>query len=112
MHGNTKGRLYAINYQLTAAMQQMGVGPSAMETLCAFLELANVSAIGQQIAKAEKVLGPIQLKKREESEEEAIREEISATEAAKGTIPTHICEEAGHEHPPLPLLDTNFGNVA
>ena len=56
-------------------------------------------------------MGPIQLKKREESKEEAIAEEIAATEAAKGTLCVHACEEAGHEHPSLPLLDTTFGKL-
>lgn len=45
MHGYTSGRLYSRNYQLTAAMQQMGVGTSAMETLQSFLELPNQSAL-------------------------------------------------------------------
>ena len=82
LHGNARGGKFALNYKLTAAMQQMGNGVSQMETLCGFLDITCSTSLRSYIEKAEKVLGKLQLEKTKSSCEEAIANKIKATEEA------------------------------
>ena len=89
-------------------MQQMGNGVSQMETLCGFLDITCSTSLRSHIERAEKVLGKLQLETTKSSCEEAITEEIKATEEA-GDLKTHACSIPGHEHQPLPMLAITFG---
>ena len=61
LHGNARGKRYALNYQMAAAMQQMGVGMTAMQTLCGFLDLPTSASCHHHIKQAEAVGGPVQI---------------------------------------------------
>ena len=74
-HGNAKGKQYAANYQMAAAMQQMGVGVTDVQTLCGFMDLPTSASCQHHIRQAEAVAGPIQIDLQKKSEEEARLEE-------------------------------------
>ena len=94
----------SLNYQLSAAIQQMGCGPVDINTLCGFLGLPCKS-IQHHIKQVEHMMGQIQLSKRELLEEELVKMEIVAHEREeKGGVQVHACTIGGHEHPPLPKL--------
>ena len=59
-HKSSKGKLYAVNYQMTAAMQQMGLGGSAMDTLAGFFDFPCSGLVQKHLTKVESVLGPVQ----------------------------------------------------
>jgi len=64
---------------LAAAIQTMGNGNTDVATLAGFLELpASWSSVSRHMQMAEEVMGPVQITKREESEVDALREEIEA----------------------------------
>ena len=76
-HHHTRGKLYAANYQLAAAMQQMGCGPADILHLCGFLSLPGGSII-YHIRRTQEILGPIRITNREASERDAVDIEIEA----------------------------------
>ena len=88
-HHHAKGKTLALNYQLSAAIQQMGCGPADITTLCGFLGLPSKS-IQYHIKEVEHVMGKIQIKKRELSEEESVEMEIAEHKKLK--------EEYKHMH--------------
>ena len=109
-HGNCKAKLYSINYKLAAAIQMMGNGNTDVATLAGFLELpASWSSISRHMQMAEEVMGPVQIKKREESEVDALREEVEAHRENNDLL-LHECKIVDHEHPPLPMIKGSYGN--
>ena len=95
--------------QMAAAMQQMGVGVSNIETLCAFMDLPTSSSCAHHIKQVEAVMGKVQIEQRLKSEEEARRGEIKETEKREGKK-THSCTMEGHEHGPLQKCNITYGN--
>ena len=79
-----------------------------MITLCAFIGLPGKS-IKYHLKQAEHTLGEIQMSKREVSEKDAVREEITAHEKEEGEMTKYECVLDGHEHPPLPKLKGSYG---
>ena len=65
---------------MTAAMQQMGIGGSQIESVAGFLDFPPSGVVRKHLAKVESVLGPVQREQCEMSKEEAVKKE---TEAAK-----------------------------
>ena len=61
LHGNAKDGEFAIDYKLTADMQQMGNSISQIEILCGFLDLPFLSSLWSHIEKAKEVLGKVQI---------------------------------------------------
>ena len=55
-HHHARGKTLALNYQLSAAIQQMGCGPADIITLCGFLGLPGKS-IKYHIKEVEHTLG-------------------------------------------------------
>ena len=98
-----------MNYQLSAAIQQMGCGPADIITLCGFMGLPGKS-IRYHIKEVEHTLGKIQISTKEKSEEDAVKEEILAHEEHEHDgLTTYECTVRGHEHPPLPKLKGSYG---
>ena len=108
-HGNARVQLYALNYQLAAAIQQMGCGPTDSIKLSGFLEMGCGDKIERNLAKIEKVIGPMQEELRIESEMEAVNEELKAMESNGETIEYHECKVLGYEHKPLPKIKVSYG---
>ena len=50
-HKRSKGKLYAANYQMTAAIKKMGLGGSAMETLSGFVEFPCSGLVQKHLTK-------------------------------------------------------------
>ena len=88
LHGNAKTKLYAVDYQLTAAIQVMGCGSLDAIKLAGFLELPCGQKIEKHLRRIEEVMGPIQERLRVASEMEAVEKE-SAT-AEKKTTSVHM----------------------
>ena len=108
-HGNAKAKTFAINYQLAAAMQQMGCGNTDDATLAGFLDLpATWSVITSHLQQVEKVMGPLQIRMADESMENALADEIKCIKKY-GTLEHHECTIQGHAHPPLPLVKGSYG---
>ena len=108
LHKNSKAKLFAINYQLAAAMQQMGCGPSDARVLVGFLEVAHGESIMKMLKNIEGVIGPIEENIRVICEKEAVQ--CEAIEAQKNNdYSTHECVVEGHEHGPLPKLKSSYG---
>ena len=111
LHGNSKAGKYAINYKLTAAMQQMGNGVLQMEIICGFRDLPCSTSIRSHIERAEEVLGKVEIEMMNRSCAEAIEEEIEATKKVDGDkFKLHACTMEGHEHIGLPVLTTTYGS--
>ena len=70
-------------------------------TLTAFLDLPSGYKVRSHLGQVEKVLGPVQILKKEESEREAIQSEISLTHEEEGGIKMEECSVEGHKHPPF-----------
>ena len=89
----------------------MGYGPTDMGTLAGFLDInCSSHTIMKHMKAVEQIMGPIQIKKKEESMIDAIAEEVTETKAA-GVYEEHKCKICGHEHPPLPMLTGSYGNI-
>ena len=109
-HHHSKGKMYAMNYQLAAAIQQMGCGPADVSTLCGFLSLP-ISSVQYHVKRAEQVMGPIQLLNKECSQREAVVKEIAAHQINETDgLKYHACDTEGHKHDRLPLLKGSYGN--
>ena len=109
LHHHARGKLYAANYQLAAAIQQMGCGPADIMHLCGFLSLPSGS-IQYHIRRAEEIMGPIQVSTKEAFKRDAIREEIEATKSQDPDgLKLSECKIDGHQHPPLPKLKGSYG---
>ena len=101
-HGNARGKHYAANYKMAAAMQQMGVGETDIETLCGFMDLPSSASCHNHIRQAEAMAGPIQISLQKESEEEARFHEIELTKQIyNSTENTYRCTIEGHEYGPF-----------
>ena len=86
LHGNAKGERYALNYEVVAAMQQMGYGNSDMGTLSDFLDLPSKNdAVSYYLKHAEQILGAVQLELKEGGDTEVVSVEIAEMEK-KGNI--------------------------
>ena len=109
LHGNAKGKRYALNYKVVAAMQQMGCGSSNMGTLSGFLDLpSKADTVSYHLKHAEQILGTSQLELKEKSKIEAVSVEI--VEMGKHeAIKYHACDITGHVHEPLPMLKGSYG---
>ena len=108
-HKNSRHNLFAINYRLCAAIQQMGCGFTDASTLAGFLDLpVTWDTMNYCMRKVEAVMGPIQLAKREECEIEALEEEIEAHHDYNDLL-YHSCNIDGHKHPPLPMIKGTYG---
>ena len=57
----------------------------------------------------ETVMGPVQIVKKEESEMDALMDEVQCHIDHSDHM-THQCSIDGHEHPPLPLIKGLYGN--
>ena len=109
-HHHAKGKKLSLNYQLSAAIQQMGCGPADIHTLCGFLGLCGKS-IAHHTKQAEHVMGKVQMERSEASEVDAVQEEIKLTEQEeKDGVQMHECTIEGHTHPPLPKLKGSYGS--
>ena len=76
-HKNSKGKQFSVNYKVAVALQQMGCGTTDVATLAGFVDLpSSGSAIEKQIKQVERVIGEIQIVKREESKVEALPDEV------------------------------------
>ena len=71
--------MYAVNYQLAAEIQQIGI-PADAKHLCDFLSLPGDS-VQYHIRRAEQILGPIQISNRECSEKDIVMAEVEATKS-------------------------------
>ena len=89
-------------------MQQMGVGMTAMQTLCGFLDLPTSASCHHHIKQAEAVGGPVQIALQKKSEEEAILKEIEVTKTCDD-FKTHVSTVTDHEYGPLPMVTGCFG---
>ena len=77
-HGSAKGKTFGLNYQLGAAIQQMGCGSTDVATLVAFLDLpTSWSTISSHMKQCESVMGPVQIAMADESEKYALAEELA-----------------------------------
>ena len=65
--------------------------------------------IERNLAKIEKIMGPMQEEIRIESELEAVQDELKAMESSGDTIEYHECKISGHEHKPLPKIKVSYG---
>ena len=83
-HRNAKGKHYTANYQMEAAMQQMDVRTTDIQTLCGFLDSPTSASCHHHIKQAETVLGPVQIRLQEESEKKAVLAEIELTKKHDG----------------------------
>ena len=108
LHKNMKSQQYAINYQLCAAIQQMGCGPSDAIMLAGFLDMSSGDKIKRALQQVEKVLGPVEEKLKEECEIEAVNDEIRLARE-NDDLEMHECDVSGHEHPSLPKLKVSYG---
>jgi len=107
-HGNSQGKLFSINYQLAAAMQQMGCGNTDAATPAGFLDLPPTwSVLRRHLWSVEKVMGPIQVQLSDESKKEALSDEIECARK-KCDLKYHKCKVEGHEHPPLPTVKGSY----
>ena len=103
-------KLYALNYQLCAAMQQMGNGPTDMGELAGFLDFPCANKVSLHMQQTESILGPIQDQLRDEAMKEAIDEEIQVTKEKEGeNMKYHTSSEPGHEYGPTPALTCTYG---
>ena len=108
LHGNSRVARYAVNYQLTAAIQQMGCGSVDAVKLAGFLEMGCGDRIDRNIAAIESLMGPMQEKLRESCEQEAVMEEVLEMKR-RNELEYHACDIPGHRHPPLPKLKISYG---
>ena len=109
IHKNNYAQKYAVNFQLCAAIQQMGCGPSDTIQLAGFLELSTGEKIKRTLKQVEEVLGPIQETLKSQSELDAVKEEVSLSKAS-GDLKYHKCDVEGYKHELLPKLKVSYGN--
>ena len=109
LHGNAKVAQYAINYQLMAAIQAIGCGPTDAMSLVSFMDLPSGSKMQSMLAKVEKVMGEVQLSKKDECIKDGINDEIAMAKS-KEDFAMVDCKIVGHEHTLLPVLDISYGN--
>ena len=98
--------MYAVNYQLAAEIQQIGI-PADAKHLCDFLSLPGDS-VQYHIRRAEQILGPIQILNRESSEKDTMMVEVETTKREEN-LEYHECTIVGHKHRPLPFLKGSYG---
>ena len=110
VHGNSKVKLFALNYKLAAAIQSMGCGSSDATKLVGFLDFPCGDKIERHLRLVEEVLGPIQEKLRTASEIDAVQDEVRATQE-NNDLHYHECSIVGHEHPRLPKLKCSYGTI-
>ena len=110
VHKNAHSKLYAINYQLCAAIQQMGCGSSDAIQLAGFLEMACGDRVKRTLQQVEEVMGPMQERLRVSSEIEAVGLETKLAEEHNDCV-LHECIVEGHEHGPKPKLKTSYGKL-
>ena len=108
-HHHARGKLFTLNYQLAAVIQQMGCGPADLLYLCGYLSLPGAS-IQYHIRRAEEVMGPLQIEQREASERDAVLMEIEAAKSKEGDeLQYHECNIEGHQHASLPKIKGSYG---
>ena len=109
---NANARLcrYALNYQLSAAIQATGCGLSDAKTLVSFLGLPSATIMQRLLQTSERVLGPIQMALTEESMKDGINEEISLAKSEVDFAMDDCCIE-GEDYGSLPILSVSYGNV-
>ena len=109
LHHHARGNLYAANYQLAAAIQQIRCGPADIMHLCGFLSLPSGS-MQYHIRRAKEIMGPIQVSAKEAFKRDTIQEEIEATKSQDPDgLKFSECKIDGHQHPPLPKLKGSYG---
>ena len=108
LHPNSRTAKYSINHQLCAAIQQMGCGATGVKMLTGFLDLPSSGKIDKHVAVVEKTLGSVQERMREESQKDALQEEIALMKA-HNDLEFHECSVEGHEHGPLPKVKGSYG---
>ena len=87
----------------------MGCGYTDAGTLGGFLDLPVCSdTLRNGMKRVEDYLGAIQIRKREESEKDAVAEEIAMMKL-KNDYTEHSCDIEGHQHPPLPMVKGTYG---
>ena len=90
-------------------MQQMGIGTSQIAMLAVFLDLPlSWSAVNWHLSEVEKIIGPVQQLKKEESEKVALDEEIILhTNVNDLDHREYTMDE--HKHPLLPKIKGIYG---
>ena len=110
LHKNMKSQQFAINYQLCAAIQQMGCGPSDAIMLSGFLDISSGDKIKRALQQVEKILGPVEEKLKEECEIDAVNDEVRLARE-NNDLEMHECNMHGYEHKPLPKLKISYGKI-
>ena len=80
VYGNSKVKLFALNYKLAAAIQSIGYGSSNATNLVGFLDILCGDKIERHLRLVKEVLGPIQEKLQTASEIDAVQDEVRATQ--------------------------------
>lgn len=87
----------------------MGCGYTDGGTLAGFLDLPICwDSLRNGLSRVESAMGDIQIKKREESEVDAILDEVKA-HRENNDFEEHSCNMEDHQHPPLPMLKVSYG---
>ena len=109
LHGHARYPHYVLNYRLCAALQQMGYGYTDTGTLAGFLDLpTNSDSLRNGMKNVEAIIGSVQIRKREESEVDAVADEIIACQE-NNDYEEHECIMQGHEHTALPMITGSYG---
>ena len=81
----------------------MGCGATGVKILTGFVDLPSRDKIDKHIAVVEKNLGSAQERMREESQKEALKEEIALMKE-NNDLEFHECTVEGHEHGLIPKV--------
>ena len=108
LHGNSRTARYSVNYQLCAAIQQMGCGRTDAKTLLGFLDLPSSAKIDAHLAVVEKTLGRIEITVKDAAQAEALQKEIEEMKR-RGLLKEYTGKEPGHEYGPYPLIRITYG---